>query len=64
MSGDTSLVESCLELHWQQLSLSHRVAHDQDVAPKSFATDILQISHRCHFLVTEDELQFPQVDPF
>ena len=61
---DTSLVESCLELHWQQLPLSPHVAHDRDVAPKSFATDNLQISHRCRFLVSEDELQFPRVDLF
>ena len=61
---DTSLVESCLELHWQQLPLSPHVDHDRDVAPKSFATDNLQISHRFNFLVAEDEVQFPRVDLF
>ena len=57
MSGDSSLVKSCLELHWQQLPLSPHVVHDRDVAPKSFAADNLQISHRCHSLIAEDEVQ-------
>ena len=61
---DTSLIESCLELHWQQLPLCPHVAHDRDVALKSFATDNLQILHWCHFLVEEDEVQFPRVDLF
>ena len=31
---DTSLVESGLKFHWQQLPLSPHVAHDRDVALK------------------------------